>query len=58
MDSDDDVNHAIAIPEELQSPDGRVFHVRGWNPRVHIDECVSVAIEAIVEIPDKEKADQ
>lgn len=58
MDSAGDVNRAIGLPEKLYSSDGRVFHIRGWCPRMHIDECVSVKIEAIVEIPDRDKVDQ
>ena len=30
----DVIDRAIAIPEELRSSDGRLFHMRSWIPKV------------------------
>ena len=36
----DVINRAIAIPKELRSSDGRLFHVHSWNANVSQDGVV------------------
>ncbi len=44
---------AIAIPEMLYSKDGRVYHIRTWEPRVAVDESVTVTVNAFILLEDE-----
>lgn len=44
----DSKNEAASCPEYLTAPDGRVFHLRAWTPRIAVDEAVSVVAELLV----------
>ena len=48
----DVVNRAIAIPYEITSDDGRVFHVIDWKAHVPSGNAVTLAITCLVSFPE------
>jgi hypothetical protein len=44
-------DEAIKIPTNLTDVDGRRFAIRSWRPVVVAGDCVSVTIEAVIEMP-------
>lgn len=46
------VNEAILLPEKLVTDDGRILLIRTWEPRINVDECVTVKIEALITLPE------
>lgn len=44
------VNKSIVMPERLMSDDGRVFHIRKWQPTVSTNEAVVIAAEFLVSV--------
>lgn len=48
MDSTKVINHAIALPDELYSKDGRLFRICSWRPEVDREALVAVKLEVVV----------
>lgn len=50
-DDKETVDRAIAVPEHLTAPDGRIFLLIGWRPSVAVDEIVTAEATLQIMIP-------
>jgi len=50
QDSDETINLALSIPENIVLDDGRMLGIVSWTPRFDIKDVVKATIEVVVKV--------